>query len=65
MGQCDDKDCLNEIVDTMLEIQCSMREYNAVAGDEYLESLFKERLKRTAILTLGLAFKRPLEITRF
>ena len=47
MGQCDDKDCLNEIVDTMLEIQCSMREYNAVAGDEYLESLFKERLKRT------------------
>ena len=41
MGQCDDKDCLNEIVDTMLEIQCSMREYNAVAGDEYLESLFK------------------------
>lgn len=41
-----DKDRLDEIVDLMLEILCSKREYITVAGDDYPASLVKERLQR-------------------
>lgn len=50
-------DCLDEIVDLMVETLCSKQEYITVAGDEYPASLVKERLLRINSMHIEYVFE--------